>query len=173
MSVSITPSSSLFVTLSRMLMEFLSPYSPFCNPIVEFFSALRWKVYDHQPYTQMNFLAAMDEACDDITAHACRGWTRNSGFTGEQQHHKRRYSLWCGCECDWNVRCRETEVLAYLGVERQHCNPYSTACIVFPEKIVPCSHFYFCFFPPLCNTMLSFPFCFELTWSVNKLQYKQ
>ncbi|KAJ4919775.1 hypothetical protein JOQ06_024645 [Pogonophryne albipinna] len=31
-------------------MEFLPPYSPFLNPIEEFFSAWRWKVYDHHPH---------------------------------------------------------------------------------------------------------------------------
>ena len=45
-----------------MLIEFLPPYSPFLNPIEEFFSAWRWKVYDRQPHTQMTLLAAMDAA---------------------------------------------------------------------------------------------------------------
>lgn len=62
----------------RMLMEFLPPYSPFLNPIEEFYSAWRWKVYDRQPHTQITLLAAMDAACEDITAHACRGWIRHS-----------------------------------------------------------------------------------------------
>nr|XP_024657137.1 mitogen-activated protein kinase kinase kinase kinase 5 [Maylandia zebra] len=30
----------------------LPPYSPFLNPIEEFFSAWRWKVYDHHPHQQ-------------------------------------------------------------------------------------------------------------------------
>lgn len=34
-------------------------YSPFLNPIEEFFSAWRWKVYDHHPYEQMPLLDAM------------------------------------------------------------------------------------------------------------------
>ncbi|XP_044066956.1 uncharacterized protein LOC122883003 isoform X2 [Siniperca chuatsi] len=67
-----------FAAHDRMLMEFLPPYSPFLNPIEEFFSAWRWKVYDRQPHTQMTLLAAMDAACDDITADACRGWIRHS-----------------------------------------------------------------------------------------------
>ncbi|XP_023119563.2 uncharacterized protein LOC111564304 [Amphiprion ocellaris] len=40
-----------FATHNRMLMEFLSPYSPFLNPIEEFFSPWRWKMYDCQPHT--------------------------------------------------------------------------------------------------------------------------
>ncbi|XP_056885554.1 uncharacterized protein LOC130523939 [Takifugu flavidus] len=36
---------------NRMVMEFLPPYSPFLNPIEEFFSAWRWKVYDQSPHT--------------------------------------------------------------------------------------------------------------------------
>ncbi|KAL6458786.1 hypothetical protein MHYP_G00322580 [Metynnis hypsauchen] len=67
-----------FATHSTMPMEFLPPYSPFLNPIEEFFSAWRWKVYNRQPHTQMTLLAAMDAACDDITADACRGWIRHS-----------------------------------------------------------------------------------------------
>ncbi len=65
-----------FAAHNRMLMEFLSPYSPFLNPIEEFFSAWRWKVYDRQPHTQMTLLAAMNAACDDITADAYRDWIR-------------------------------------------------------------------------------------------------
>ncbi|KAL7862608.1 hypothetical protein SRHO_G00115920 [Serrasalmus rhombeus] len=67
-----------FATHNRMLMPFLPPWSPFLNPIEEFFSAWRWKVYDRQPHTQMTLLAAMDAACEDITAEACRGWIRHS-----------------------------------------------------------------------------------------------
>ncbi|KAL6477133.1 hypothetical protein MHYP_G00156320 [Metynnis hypsauchen] len=67
-----------FANHHRKLMEFLPPYSPFLNPIEEFFSAWRWKVYDHQPHTQMSLLTAMDAACEDITADACRGWIRHS-----------------------------------------------------------------------------------------------
>lgn len=59
-------------------MEFFPPYSPFLNPIEEFFSAWRWKVYDRQPHTQMTLLAAMDAACHDITADACRVLIRHS-----------------------------------------------------------------------------------------------
>ena len=59
-------------------MEFLTAYSPFLNPIEEFFSAWRWKVYDRQPHTQKTLLAAKDAECDDITEDACRGWIRNS-----------------------------------------------------------------------------------------------
>ncbi|KAI7790162.1 hypothetical protein IRJ41_011132 [Triplophysa rosa] len=65
-----------FAAHNRMLMEFLSPYSPFLNPIEEFFSAWRLKVYDRQPHTQMTLLSAMDATCDDITADACRGSKR-------------------------------------------------------------------------------------------------
>ena len=61
-----------------MLVEYLPPYSPFLNPIQEFFSAWRWRVYDRRPHVQMALLAATDAACDDITAEPCRGWIRHS-----------------------------------------------------------------------------------------------
>ncbi|XP_039622931.1 uncharacterized protein LOC120537792 [Polypterus senegalus] len=56
----------------------LSPYSPFLNPIEEFFSSWRWKVYDRQPYTRENLLRAMELACVDIPVEAFQGWIRHS-----------------------------------------------------------------------------------------------
>uniref|UniRef100_A0A1A8BRY8 DDE superfamily endonuclease n=1 Tax=Nothobranchius kadleci TaxID=1051664 RepID=A0A1A8BRY8_NOTKA len=88
-----------FAAHDRMLMEFLPPYTPFLNPIEEFFSSWRWKVYDRHPHTQMALLAAMDAACDDITAESCRGWIR----------HSRRYFPRCidradiPCDVDENM----------------------------------------------------------------------
>ncbi|KAK0139589.1 hypothetical protein N1851_023524 [Merluccius polli] len=56
----------------------LPPYSPFLNPIEEFFSSWRWKVYDRQPYTRENLLRAMDLACDDVAVEAFQGWVRHA-----------------------------------------------------------------------------------------------
>ncbi|XP_025758107.1 uncharacterized protein LOC112843511 isoform X1 [Oreochromis niloticus] len=56
----------------------LPPYSPFLNPIEEFFSSWRWKVYDRQPYTRENLLRAMELACVDIPAEAFQGWICHS-----------------------------------------------------------------------------------------------
>lgn len=59
----------------------LPPYSPFLNPIEEFFSSWRWKVYDRQPYTRENLLQAMELAGDDIGVEACQAWIRHArGF---------------------------------------------------------------------------------------------
>ncbi len=58
----------------RMLSLFIARYSPFLNPIEEFFSAWRWKVFDHRPQDQMSLLDAMDAASQDITAEHCQGW---------------------------------------------------------------------------------------------------
>ncbi len=96
-----------FAAHNRMLMEFLSPYSPFLNPIEEFFSAWRWKVYDRQPHTQMTLLAAMDAACDEITADACRGMIR---------HSKR---LFPRCIAREDIRCDVDENLWPNRQERQ------------------------------------------------------
>ncbi len=62
-----------FAAHKRITVEFFPPYSPFLNPIEEFFSAWRWKVYDHRPQDQMSLLDAMNAACEDITADHCRG----------------------------------------------------------------------------------------------------
>lgn len=83
----------------RMAMLVLPPYLPFFNPIEEFSSALRWKVYDRQPHTQMSLLEAMDAGCEDITPEACRGW----------QRHTRRYFQ--RCMARENIRCDVDEQL--------------------------------------------------------------
>ena len=62
----------------RMMSLFLAPYSPFLNPIEDFFSAWRWKIFDHRPHYQMSLLDAMDAACQDITAEHCQGWIRHA-----------------------------------------------------------------------------------------------
>ena len=81
-----------------MLVEYLPTYPPFLNPIEEIFSAWRWKVYDRHLHVQMALLAAMDAACDNITAESCRGWIR----------HSRRYFSRCiardiCCDVDENI----------------------------------------------------------------------
>jgi len=134
---------AMVATHNRMLMEFLSPYSPFLNPIEECFSAWRWKVYDRQPHTQMTLLAAMDAACDDVTADAGRGWIR----------HSKRFFPRCiarediCCDVDENLWPNRQE---HQEVYRLHCNSYSTACTVFPmETVLQYVHIsilLFCFF---------------------------
>lgn len=62
----------------RFLNVCLPPYSPFLNPIEEFFSSWRWKVYDRQPYTRENLIRAMELACADIPVEAFQGWIRHS-----------------------------------------------------------------------------------------------
>lgn len=57
---------------------YLPPYSPFLNPIEEFFSAWRWKVYDRQPHAHMPLLQAMDEACGDVEEGSVQGWIRHA-----------------------------------------------------------------------------------------------
>ncbi|KAJ8365154.1 hypothetical protein SKAU_G00139850, partial [Synaphobranchus kaupii] len=56
-----------FTNNPRFSNIFLPAYSPFLNPIEEFFSAWRWKVYDRGPYIRAHLLQAMEEACLDIT----------------------------------------------------------------------------------------------------------
>nr|XP_033957174.1 uncharacterized protein LOC117460062 [Pseudochaenichthys georgianus] len=59
-----------FVEHQQFCRQYLPPYSPFLNPIEEFFSAWRWKVYDRRPYERMPLLQAMEEACDDVNVNA-------------------------------------------------------------------------------------------------------
>uniref|UniRef100_A0A672NUQ4 Uncharacterized protein n=1 Tax=Sinocyclocheilus grahami TaxID=75366 RepID=A0A672NUQ4_SINGR len=70
-----------FTNNQRFSNIFLPAYSPFLNPIEEFFSAWQWKVYDREPYIRAHLLQAMEEACLDISVDACQGWIRHTrGF---------------------------------------------------------------------------------------------
>lgn len=79
MSAFITPSGPQLVCCSSTFFcIYLPPYSPFLNPIEEFFSSWRWKVYDRRPCVNMTLLEAMDEACGDINASSIQGWIRHT-----------------------------------------------------------------------------------------------
>ncbi len=85
----------------------LPPYSPFLNPIEEFFSAWRWKVYDRHPHQRIALLQAMEEACGDIDQASCQAWIR----------HSRRYFPRClGLE---DIACDVDEIL-WPDPERWH-----------------------------------------------------
>ncbi|XP_056588305.1 uncharacterized protein LOC130438311 [Triplophysa dalaica] len=88
-----------FTAHPRFLVAYLPPYSPFLNPIEEFFSAWRWKVYDRNPQTRIPLLQAMEDACGDIAADAFHGWNR----------HARRY--FPRCLARENIACDVDEVL--------------------------------------------------------------
>ncbi|KAL0154153.1 hypothetical protein M9458_050612 [Cirrhinus mrigala] len=77
----------------------LPPYSPFLNPIEEFFSTWRWKVYDRHPHEQVTLLQAMDDACNDIIADQCQAWIR----------HARRF--FPRCLANENIHCDVDENL--------------------------------------------------------------
>ncbi|XP_053088343.1 uncharacterized protein LOC128318005 [Pangasianodon hypophthalmus] len=56
-----------FTAHPQILMLNLPPYSPFLNPVEEFFFSVGcWKVYDRQPHQHIPLLQAMEEACGDI-----------------------------------------------------------------------------------------------------------
>ena len=74
-----------FIAHPRKMILFLPAYSPMLNPIEEFFSCWRWKVYDHRPHDQMSLLDAMNAACLAIRAEGCQRWIR----------HSRRFFPWC------------------------------------------------------------------------------
>ena len=57
---------------------YLPPYTPFLNPIEDFFSAWRWRVYDRQPHACMPLLQAMEQACGDIDLGSIHGWIRHT-----------------------------------------------------------------------------------------------
>ncbi len=131
-----------FAAHDRMLVEYLPPYSPFLNPIEEFFSSWRWKVYDWHPHTQMALLVAMDAACDDITAESCRGWIR----------HSRRYFPRCiardniRCDVDetmWPDREESLDVHKWFTVlcmfsSNMYCNIVYSCAQLYPKGVYVC-----------------------------------
>ncbi|KAI7799111.1 hypothetical protein IRJ41_018416, partial [Triplophysa rosa] len=93
-----------FAAHPRMSVLFLPPY---LNPIEEFFSAWRWKVYDHHPHDQMTLLEEMNAGCGDISPEDCQGWIR----------HSRRYFPRCIARED--IRCDVDENLWPNARERE------------------------------------------------------
>lgn len=88
-----------FQAHAQFTILYLPPYSPFLNPIEEFFSAWRWKVHDRHPHEQVTLLQAMDDACNDITADQCQAWIR----------HARRF--FPRCLANENIHCDVDENL--------------------------------------------------------------
>ncbi|KAK0136831.1 hypothetical protein N1851_027004 [Merluccius polli] len=78
---------------------YLPPYSPFLNPIEEFFSAWRWKVYDLRLQAEVPLIQAMEEACDQMEVPAMQGWIR----------HSRRF--FPRCLANDNIACDVDEIL--------------------------------------------------------------
>ncbi len=83
----------------QFTVQYITPYSSFLNPIEEFFSAWRWKVYDLRPYVQMGLIQAMEEACDQIETASIQGWIR---------HSKRFFPR---CLANSNIACDVDEAL--------------------------------------------------------------
>ncbi|KAL7839324.1 hypothetical protein SRHO_G00259820 [Serrasalmus rhombeus] len=70
-----------FTNNPQFVVLHLPPYSPFLNPIEEFFSAWRWKVYERRPHERLALLHSMEEACDDIHADDCQGFAMQGVFS--------------------------------------------------------------------------------------------
>ncbi len=73
-----TAVTNRFAAHPRMSVLFLPPYSHFLNPIEEFFSMWRRKVYDHSSHGQLSLLDVMNAGCGDTSSEACQGWIRYS-----------------------------------------------------------------------------------------------
>ncbi|XP_058613467.1 uncharacterized protein LOC131528401 [Onychostoma macrolepis] len=87
---------------------YLPPYSPFLNPIEEFFSAWRWKVYDLRLQAEVPLIQAMEEACDQMEVAAMQGWIR----------HSRRF--FPRCLANDNIACDVDEILWPDPARRRH-----------------------------------------------------
>lgn len=142
------------VTHNRMLMGFLSPYSPFFNPTEKLSQHGDGKDLNSS-YIQMTLLTAMDAACHKITTEACRGWTR----------HKKLFSCCITRKkilvVMWKKRfvCQQTERSG--GIGRLFCSSYSTACTVILKEIVQQYASILAFYS-LWSAMMCFPFCFTM-----------
>lgn len=82
-----------FTAHPRISVLFLPPYSPFLNPIEEFFSAWRWKVYDHCPHNQLSLLDAMNVGCGNISPEACQVRKNTLKNVLPTVHRQRRHKM--------------------------------------------------------------------------------
>ncbi len=105
-----------FTNHNQFEVVYLPPYSPFLNPIEEFFSAWRWRVYDRQPHARMPLLQAMEQACGDIQVTAIHGWFR----------HARGY--FPRCLAGEDIACDVDEVL-WPDPNRRR-DPWAHACTI-------------------------------------------
>ncbi len=83
---------------SRMMSLFVAPYSPFLNPIEEFFSAWRWKVF-WPSSTGPN----VPPGCNGCCMPRHHSWTLPGVDKAYQKilpkmPCQRRYQVWCGWE---------------------------------------------------------------------------
>lgn len=121
-SVSTTPASS------GNGLRPTTPCSHSLTPLRIFFSTWRCKVYDHQSHTQMTLLAAMDAACNDITADTCRGWIRH--YCIKDSFHAKE-----------DIRCDVAQPRGTSErVGRLHHSSYSAAWTVFSLLFQNFSH---------------------------------
>ncbi len=118
------PVQNWFADHPTFLVQYLPPYSPFLNPIEEFFSAWRWKVYDRQPFVRMPLVQAMEEACDEIDVGAIQGWIR----------HSRRFFPRCLARED--IACDVDEALWPPGCAARCC------LIIFLASFFYCNIFF-------------------------------
>ncbi len=139
----------------------LPPYSPFLNPIEEFFSSWRWKVYDRQPYTRENLLSAMELACVDIPMEAFQGWI----------HHSRAF--FPRCLARDNIACDVDEVM-WPDAAQRHDAAQWLWCVCGVNKVnkktshpdhvfkstVVCNRFCFCI--ELCYSSVHAEFSIDL-----------
>ncbi len=77
---------------------YLPPHSPFLNPIEEFLSTWRWKVYDRHPHEHVTFLryncramSSLESSCQKVFPAVPEQW---------------RNSLWCWWKCIANIEDR-------------------------------------------------------------------
>jgi transposase len=57
---------------------YLPPYSPFLNPIEEFWSKVKYHVKRSALDTNDTLTPRIKEACKTVTLSDCRGWIRHS-----------------------------------------------------------------------------------------------
>lgn len=84
-----------FAAHHRFMVLYLPAYSPFLNPIEEFFSAWRWKVFGHHPHDQMSLLEAMCAGCEDTSPEDCQGWIRHSRRFFPRCMARENIVMWC------------------------------------------------------------------------------
>ena len=106
-----------FTNHNQFEVVYLPPYSSFLNPIEEFFSAWRWRVYDRQPHARMPLLQAMEQACGDIQVTAIHGWFRHARgcFLPGRRHCLR---------CRWGPVARPQQTAGSMSPHMHNCHDF-------------------------------------------------
>ncbi len=115
----------------RMVSLFLSPCSPFLNPIEESFSSWIWKVYHHQSHDEMSLLDAMNAGWLHISVEDCQAWIRHAkdSFPGEGAYRENWNAALGASLCRTILKAQSVIPIQYTFCQIQRISPHSPIAV--------------------------------------------